>query len=71
MMGTVQPRIVVAGGGFAGLESAFYLKMRLAERARITLISDQEQFLFKPNTIYIPFGLDPETLKGTYSFSFQ
>ncbi|MDI6773058.1 MAG: FAD-dependent oxidoreductase [bacterium] len=62
-MGTVQPRIVVAGGGFAGLESAFYLKMRLAERARITLISDQEQFLFKPNTIYIPFGLDPETLK--------
>ncbi len=62
-MDKAAPRILVAGGGFAGLESAFYLKMRLAERAKITLISDQEKFLFKPNTIYIPFGLDPETLK--------
>lgn len=62
-MDRVQPRIVVAGGGFAGLESAFYLRMRLGERAKITLVSDEEKFLFKPNTIYIPFGLDPETLK--------
>lgn len=58
-----QPRIVVAGGGFGGLEAAFYLKMRLADRAAVTLISAQDHFLFKPNTIYIPFGLDPERLK--------
>lgn len=58
-----KPRIIVLGGGFGGLEAAFYLRMRLHERVDITLISDREYFLFKPNTIYIPFGLDPEQLK--------
>ena len=58
-----QPRIVVLGGGFGGLESAFYLRMMLQDRVRITLVSDQDHFLFKPNTIYIPFGLDPGKLK--------
>lgn len=57
-----QARIVVLGGGFGGLEAAFYLRMRLGDRAHLTLVSDQDRFLFKPNTIYIPFGLDPERL---------
>ncbi len=57
------PHIVVAGGGFGGLEAAFYLRMRLHDRARITLVSDKDYFLFKPNTIYIPFGLEPDKLK--------
>jgi len=34
----------------------------LGERAHITLVSDRDKFLFKPNTIYIPFGLAPEKL---------
>lgn len=55
-------RIVVLGGGFAGLESAFLLRARLGERADITLVSDRDAFLFKPNTIYIPFGAKPESL---------
>lgn len=59
---TTAPRILVLGGGFGGLESAFYMRMKMPE-ARITLISDQDYFLFKPNTIYIPFGLDPNKLK--------
>src|SRR5579864_4322586 len=58
-----QPRIVVVGGGFGGLEAAFYLRMRLGNRAQLTLISDEDHFLFKPNTIYIPFGLHPDKLK--------
>lgn len=58
-----KPRIVVLGGGFGGLESAFYLRMRLGEQTDITLVSDQDYFSFKPNTIYIPFGLDPDRLK--------
>lgn len=56
-------KIVVLGGGFGGLETAFYLRMKLHERADITLVSSQDHFVFKPNTIYIPFGLDPERLK--------
>jgi NADH dehydrogenase FAD-containing subunit len=58
-----EPRIVVVGGGFGGLEAAFYLRMRLGDRARISLISAKDHFLFRPNTIYVPFGLDPESLK--------
>ncbi len=56
------PKIVVLGGGFAGLESAFYLRMKMPKEADITLVSDRERFLYKPNTIYVPFGLDPEKL---------
>jgi len=50
------------GGGFGGLESAFYLRIKLQNRAHITLVSDQDHFLFKPNTIYIPFGLPVDKL---------
>jgi sulfide:quinone oxidoreductase len=62
MTAQAQPRIVVIGGGFGGLESAFFLRMQLQDRARITLVSDQDHFLFKPNTIYIPFGLPVDKL---------
>jgi sulfide:quinone oxidoreductase len=29
----------------------------------ITIVSDKDRFLFRPNTIYIPFGLAPEELE--------
>jgi NADH dehydrogenase FAD-containing subunit len=58
-MGT-QVRVVVVGGGFAGLETAFSLRAKLGHRAALTLVSDRDEFLFKPNTIYIPFGADPQ-----------
>lgn len=57
------PRVVVLGGGFAGLETLFYLRHTLDEHVELTLVSDQNYFLFKPNTIYIPFGEDPEKFK--------
>ena len=63
MMNGNRPNILVLGGGFGGLEAAFYLRMKLEDRADITLVSDRDYFLFKPNTIYIPFGLDPEKLR--------
>jgi sulfide:quinone oxidoreductase len=46
-----KPRVVVLGGGFAGLESAFLLRSNLGDRVDITLVSDRDEFLFKPNTI--------------------
>lgn len=53
---SASPRIVIAGGGFGGLETACLLRMRIHDEGDIALISDRISFLFKPNTIYIPFG---------------
>lgn len=58
----MKARIVILGGGFAGLESAFLLRSQLGEKVAITLVSDQRDFLFKPNTIYLPFGGELEPL---------
>lgn len=55
-------RIVVLGAGFAGLETAFLLRMRLRGTADITVVSPREEFSFRPNTIYVPFGADPSDL---------
>jgi NADH dehydrogenase FAD-containing subunit len=55
--------VVVLGGGFGGLEAAFELGRVAGKRVRTTLVSDQDHFLFKPNSIYVPFGLDPERLR--------
>ena len=58
-----KPRIAVLGGGFGGLESLFYLKHKLGERADLSLVTDRSHFIFKPNTIYIPFGESPDKYK--------
>ena len=57
------PKVLVLGGGFAGLESAFYLRYKLDDKVDLTLVSAEDHFLFKPNTIYIPFGEDPDKSK--------
>jgi len=44
------------------LETAFALRHKLGADVPITVISEHRSFLFKPNTIYIPFGLDPDKL---------
>lgn len=63
--------VVVVGTGFGGLEAAFYLRKRLGKRVNVTVVSASEEFLFKPNTIYIPFGKPPEAfvyeLRGVFA----
>jgi NADH dehydrogenase FAD-containing subunit len=59
---TDRMHITILGAGFAGLETAFLLRMRLRDRARITLVSQREAFVFRPNSIYVPFGADPDDL---------
>lgn len=60
---SAKPLVVIIGGGFGGLEAAYDLRKRLPHEVDITLISNSDYFLFKPNMIYIPFGLDPHSLK--------
>jgi sulfide:quinone oxidoreductase len=57
-----KPRVLVIGGGFAALETAFLLRMRHHDDVDIRLVSDRDQFLFRPNSIYVPFGADPDGL---------
>jgi len=57
------PHVVVAGGGFAGLETTFLTRLRLHDRVDLTLVSDRDKWVFKPNSIYVPFGTDPESLE--------
>ncbi len=57
---SAKPRVLVLGGGFAGLEATFYLRYKLKEKVDLTLVSERDYFIFKPNTIYIPFGEEPE-----------
>ena len=44
-------KIVVLGGGFAGLEAAIYLKK---ENFDVTLVSDRDFFYIYPTSIWIP-----------------
>jgi sulfide:quinone oxidoreductase len=59
---TARPRVVVAGAGFAGLEAAFLLRMRLRDAVEITVVAPNDRFVFRPNTVYLPFGGDVDAL---------
>jgi NADH dehydrogenase FAD-containing subunit len=58
-----KPNVLILGGGFGGLEACFYLRHKLGDAVNLSLVSNQDHFLFKPNTIYVPFGADPEKYK--------
>ena len=59
---TDRQRIVILGAGFAGLETAFLLRMRMRDAAELVCVSDRQGFTVRPNTIYVPFGADPGDL---------
>lgn len=50
------PRVVIVGGGFAGLETAFSLRQRLGDKVDLTLVTDRPDFVFRPAQVYVPFG---------------
>ena len=57
-----KPQVLILGGGFAALEAAFLMRMRLRDAVDLTLVADRDSFVFRPNTIYIPFGAEPASL---------
>ena len=65
------PKVVVVGSGFGGLEAAFYLRQRLGKRVDLTVVAENDYFLFKPNTIYIPFGKAPESFYHPLAHAYE
>ena len=46
-------KVLVLGGGFAGVEAAIYLRKQELE---VTLVSDRDYFYIYPTSIWIPTG---------------
>lgn len=49
-------RIVILGGSFGGLTSAFELKRLLGKKADITVVCDEDRFVFIPSLPWLSFG---------------
>ncbi|MCB1319798.1 MAG: NAD(P)/FAD-dependent oxidoreductase, partial [Leptospiraceae bacterium] len=58
----VKPVIIIVGGGFGGLETAFQLRHRLRDAVHICLISERDAFYYSPGMMGIPFGAREEGL---------
>jgi sulfide:quinone oxidoreductase len=54
---TSAKHLLVAGGGPAALEGALAVQRLAGERARITLVADQETFTYRPLAVTEPFGV--------------
>jgi sulfide:quinone oxidoreductase len=52
-------RVVIAGGGVAGIEALLALHDLAGDRASLTLVAPQPDFLYKPLLVEEPFELGP------------
>jgi sulfide:quinone oxidoreductase len=52
-------RVIVVGGGVAGLEALMALHDMAAERTQLTLVSPDPDFIYKPLLVEEPFDLSP------------
>jgi sulfide:quinone oxidoreductase len=52
----VAARVVIAGGGVAGLEGALALRDHAGERVTIELVAPSLNFVYRPATVLEPFG---------------
>ena len=53
---TDKPLVVVVGGSFAGLTSAYTLKRELGDRVDVTVVARQKDFVFIPSLIWVAPG---------------
>ena len=51
-----QLHVVIAGGGVAGLEAAFALRALAGDRTRVTVVSPNEEFVYRPMSVAEPFS---------------
>jgi sulfide:quinone oxidoreductase len=53
---SIRPRVVIAGGGVAGIEALLALRSLLGEMAEIVIVAPQPRFVYAPMTVAEPFG---------------
>lgn len=49
-------KIIVLGSNFAGITAAFEMRRKLPDNHEITVVSPNENFLYVPSLIWVPFG---------------
>ena len=49
-------RVVIAGGGVAGLEAVLALRDLLGDRVEMTLVSPEREFVYRPMAVAAPFA---------------
>jgi sulfide:quinone oxidoreductase len=54
---SIPGRVVVVGGGVAGLEALLALRAVAGDRVALTLVSQDDEFVDRPVTVAEPFGL--------------
>lgn len=60
---TEKHRVVIVGGGLAGIETALYLRSVLEDRISVTLISERDTFVYRPFLTYVAFGLPADQVQ--------
>jgi sulfide:quinone oxidoreductase len=56
-MGTPRHRVVIVGGGIAGLEALLAVRAIAGDRVELTLVSAEEDFVYRPMAVAAPFAL--------------
>ena len=49
-------RVLIAGGGVAGLEALLALRDLAGDRVELTLLSPETEFVYRPMAVAEPFG---------------
>ena len=49
-------RVLIAGGGVAGLEALLALRDLAGDRVELTLLSPEAEFVYRPMAVAEPFG---------------
>ena len=57
MTETTLPRVVIAGGGVAALETLIALREHARDRVAITLLAPEPSFTYRPMTVAEPFAM--------------
>jgi sulfide:quinone oxidoreductase len=58
-MADERTRVLIAGGGVAGIEALLALRDLAGDRVDVTLVAPQPEFIYKPLTVQAPFSSEP------------